>query len=607
MQQENNRNLVTFIVASLLIFGVYYWFVMRPMELERAEAARAAQAEQTEQAGIGAEPGAQSSDAPSAFVDERTALARSERVPVRTPALTGSISMTGGRIDHLYLNDYRVTLDEPGTIELLRPEGVEHAYFAYLGWRGQNIDGLPGADTQWVLRSGDELSPGNPIVMNYDNGQGLVFTRTVSVDEEYLFTIVDRVDNNSGREVTLAPYGSVQRRGITADLGRQMIIHEGAIGVFGNQLQQSKYNDWADEDEAQSFSTSAGGWVGVTDKYWLTAFIPEQDEAFQAQFRTAEQNGVRTYETVFQSRTWVIPAGRSATETVHLYAGAKRNEILTEVGNELGAPRMTDAIDWGMFWFLTKPLFMVLEFFFGLVGNFGVAILLLTVVVKLVLFPLANKAYESMSKMRNLQPKMEEIRAKHKDDPTKQQQAIMAMYQQEKINPLAGCLPLLIQIPIFYALYKVLFVTIEMRHAPFFGWIRDLSARDPSNIWNAFGLIPWDPATAPLIGGLIGIQPGAQMGGFTLALGILAILYGATMWLQTQMNPPPPDPTQRAIFAWMPFLFTFIMAPFAAGLLIYWTWSNILTILQQYVIMHRFKAENPIDSFIARIRGTKDA
>ncbi len=604
MQQENNRNLVIFIVASLVIFGLYYAFVMRPME-QRAAAARAAQAEQVQQsAGVGAEPGVAALDGPAAFVDERTALARSERVPVRTPSLTGSISMTGGRIDQLYLNNYRETLDEPATVELLRPEGVEHAYFAYLGWRGQNIDGLPGPNTPWVLRSGEELSPGNPIVMNYDNGQGLTFTRTISVDEQYMFTIVDRVDNNSDREVTLAPYGSVQRRGIPSDLGRQFIIHEGAIGVFGNDLQQSKYNNWADEDQAQDFA-GRGGWVGITDKYWLTAFIPEQDERFQAQFRTVEQNGLRTYETVFQSRTWIIPAGRSATETVHLFAGAKRNEILAGYGDELGAPRLTDAIDWGNFWFLTRPLFTVLEFFFGLVGNFGVAILLLTVVVKLVLFPLANKAYESMSRMRNLQPRMEEIRAKHKDDPAKQQQAIMAMYQSEKINPLAGCLPLLIQIPIFYALYKVLFVTIEMRHAPFFGWIRDLSARDPSNIWNAFGLIPWDPASAPLIGGLIGVTP--QVGGFTLALGILAILYGASMWLQTQMNPPPPDPTQRQIFAMMPFLFTFIMAPFAAGLLIYWTWSNILTILQQYVIMHRFKAENPIDNFIARIRGTKDA
>ena len=343
----------------------------------------------------------------------------------------------------------------------------------------------------------------------------------------------------------------------------------------------------------------------MTDKYWLTAFIPEQDETFEAQFRTAERGGVRTFETAYQSRTWVIPAGRSATETVHLFAGAKRNEILTAYGEELGAPRMTDAIDWGMFWFLTKPFFTVLEFFYGLVHNFGVAILLLTVAVKLVLFPLANKAYASMSRMRMLQPKMEEIRERFKDDPAKQQQEIMAMYQREKVNPLAGCWPMLIQIPIFYSLYKVLTVTIEMRHAPFFGWIRDLSARDPSNVWNLFGLIPWDPATAPLVGGLIGVS--SHVGGITLALGVLALLYGATMWLQTQMNPPPTDEMQRKIFGMMPILFTFIMAPFAAGLLIYWIWSNILTIIQQYVIMHRFKAENPIDTFIERLRQKKDA
>jgi YidC/Oxa1 family membrane protein insertase len=604
MQQENNRNLVIFIVASLLIFGVYYWFVMRPIELQRAEAARAAAAAQAPAEGVGPVPGASSSDSPSAFVDERTALSRSARVPVRTPALTGSISMTGGRIDHLYLNDYRVTLDDPATVELLRPEGMEHAYFAYVGWLGQNIEGLPGPDTQWILRSGTELSPGHPIVMNYDNGQGLTFTRTIAVDEQFLFTITDRVDNNSDRSVTLAPYGSIQRRGIPADLGRQPIVHEGAIGVFGDQLHQSKYPNWEDEDQPEEYA-GEGGWVGVTDKYWLTAFIPEQDETFEAQFRTAERGGVRTFETAYQSRTWVIPAGRSATETVHLFAGAKRNEILTAYGEELGAPRMTDAIDWGMFWFLTKPFFTVLEFFYGLVHNFGVAILLLTVAVKLVLFPLANKAYESMSRMRMLQPKMEEIRERFKDDPAKQQQEIMAMYQREKVNPLAGCWPMLIQIPIFYSLYKVLTVTIEMRHAPFFGWIRDLSARDPSNVWNLFGLIPWDPATAPLIGGLIGVSN--HVGGITLALGVLAILYGCTMWLQTQMNPPPTDETQRKIFAMMPFLFTFIMAPFAAGLLIYWIWSNILTIIQQYVIMHRFKAENPIDTFIERLRQKKDA
>ena len=589
MQHDNTRNTIIFIVCAVASLIGYQLLVLQPAAERRQAAARAAAEAQAP--AVATQPGATSDTGPAPqIVSEREALARSPRVPIETPSLTGSVSLTGGRIDHLYLNNYDRTLNSETNVELLRPEGVEHAYFAYTGWRGDNIANLPGPDTQWVLRSGERLAPGSPIVMTHDNGAGLTFTRTIAVDEQYLFTITDRVDNTSGQAVTLAPFGSVQRRGIPNDLGRQMIIHEGAIGVFDGQLHQAKYREWEDEAEPESFSSS-GGWVGITDKYWLTAFVPEQDEPIQAQFRTAQQGNVRVFETVFQSRPWTIEPGRSATETTHLFAGAKRNEMLEAYGEQLGTPRLNDAIDWGMFWFLTKPIFMVLEWFYGLVGNFGVAILLLTIVVKLILFPLANKAYASMSRMRNLQPKMEEIKAKHGSDPAKQQQEIMALYQKEKINPLAGCLPLLIQMPIFYALYKVLFVTIEMRHAPFALWIQDLSARDPTSIWTAFGLIPWNPASAPLIGGLL---DGA------LHLGVLPIVYGLTMWLQQAMNPPAPDPTQRQIFAFLPFVFTFIMAPFAAGLILYWAWSNVLTIIQQYVIMHRYKAENPIDTFIDR-------
>ena len=589
MQHDNTRNTIIFIVCAVAILIGDQLLVLQPAAERRQAAARAAAEAQAP--AVATQPGATSDTGPAPqIVSEREALARSPRVPIETPSLTGSVSLTGGRIDHLYLNNYDRTLNSETNVELLRPEGVEHAYFAYTGWRGDNIANLPGPDTQWVLRSGERLAPGSPIVMTHDNGAGLTFTRTIAVDEQYLFTITDRVDNTSGQAVTLAPFGSVQRRGIPNDLGRQMIIHEGAIGVFDGQLHQAKYREWEDEAEPESFSSS-GGWVGITDKYWLTAFVPEQDEPIQAQFRTAQQGNVRVFETVFQSRPWTIEPGRSATETTHLFAGAKRNEMLEAYGEQLGTPRLNDAIDWGMFWFLTKPIFMVLEWFYGLVGNFGVAILLLTIVVKLILFPLANKAYASMSRMRNLQPKMEEIKAKHGSDPAKQQQEIMALYQKEKINPLAGCLPLLIQMPIFYALYKVLFVTIEMRHAPFALWIQDLSARDPTSIWTAFGLIPWNPASAPLIGGLL---DGA------LHLGVLPIVYGLTMWLQQAMNPPAPDPTQRQIFAFLPFVFTFIMAPFAAGLILYWAWSNVLTIIQQYVIMHRYKAENPIDTFIDR-------
>ncbi|MFN5615792.1 MAG: membrane protein insertase YidC, partial [Brevundimonas sp.] len=358
-----------------------------------------------------------------------------------------------------------------------------------------------------------------------------------------------------------------------------------------------KYGDWAKRPREEF--TSTGGWLGVTDKYWLAAVLPDQADEVTGVVTVRGEGETAVYRTRLQSEAITVNPGRQVTETQRLFAGAKRNEILSAYEDSLDLPRFIYAIDWGMFWFLTRPIFLTVEFFFGILGNFGLAILALTVVVKLIMFPLANKAYESLSRMRTLAPKIEELKKKHGADPQKQQQEMMALYQREKINPLAGCLPILVQIPVFYALYKVLFVTIEMRHAPFFGWIRDLSARDPSNIWNLFGLIPWNPDAAPLIGGLIG---SAGTGGFTLGLSILAIVYGLTMWLQQAMNPPAPDPVQRQIFALMPILFTFIMAPFAAGLLIYWTWNNVLSILQQYVIMHRFKAENPIDDFIAKVK-----
>ncbi len=371
--------------------------------------------------------------------------------------------------------------------------------------------------------------------------------------------------------------------------------HEGAIGTFGKpgdyRTEQKKYKDWLKEPRIENAST--GGWLGITDKYWLAALLPQQNEAVETEFRVRENGGAQQLEANVLGTTRTIQPGGTATETQRLFAGVKRAEVLKAYEQSLHLPRFVYAIDWGMFWFLTRPIFWVLENVYGLVGSFGVAILALTVIVKLIMFPLANNAYASMSKMRNLQPKMEEIKKRFKDDPQKQQQETMALYQKEKINPVAGCLPLVLQIPVFYALYKVLTVTIEMRHQPFLGFIHDLSARDPSSIWNLFGLIPWDPAMAPLIGGLLGGP---------LHLGLLAIAYGLTMWLQTAMNPPAADPMQRQIFQFMPLVFTFIMAPFAAGLLVYWAWSNILTILQQYVIMHRYKAENPIDSFFARFK-----
>jgi len=594
MQNENSRNTIIFFVCAALIMGVYYFMVMRP----QAEMRRQQQVVAAEQKLASSDAGASTASRPDAFVTDRAqALGTAARVPIQTATLKGSLSLQGARIDDLYLTDYKETLDKNSPpVELFRPQGMEHAYFAQFGWSGPNVPGgVPGPNTVWSLTKGASLTPTTPVELTWDNGAGLRFTRVIAIDAQYVFTVTDTVANLSGQPITIAPYGRVERQGVPTDLGKQMILHEGAIGTFGANgkftTEQVKYKDWAKKPRIENQST--GGWLGITDKYWMAALIPDQKEAIEGRFAVRDPDGLNVHEAAMLGATRTIQPGRQIEETQRLFAGAKRNEILAGYEKSLDLPRFVYAIDWGHLFFLTRPIFMIVEFFYGVLGNFGLAILALTVVVKLIMFPLANKSYESLSKMRTLQPKMEEIKKKFKDDPQKQQQETMALYQREKINPLAGCLPIVVQIPVFYALYKVLFVTIEMRHAPFFGWIRDLSARDPSTIWNLFGAIPWDPATLPLVGSLLNGP---------LHLGVLPIVYGLTMWLQQSMNPPAQDPMQRQIFAFLPFIFTFIMAPFAAGLLIYWAWNNILSIAQQYVIMHRFKAENPIDTFFARFK-----
>ena len=600
MKNENSRNTIIFIVCSVLILGIYWLTVLRP-QAERRAVIQQAQAEQKTQTDINAGQTSQSPAGSTYVADRGQALATAARVPIQSGTLKGSLSLQGARIDDLFLTDYKETQDKPEPVELFRPQGMQNAYFAQFGWTGPNVaGGVPGPNTVWRLTNGATLTPTTPVTLTWDNEQGLRFTRVVSVDDKYVFSIQDTVQNLGTQAITIAPYGSVQRQGVPPAAGSSHIVHEGAIGTFGKpgayRTEQKKYKDWLKEPRIANAST--GGWLGITDKYWLAALLPQQDEAVETEFRVRDVNGGQQLEANVLGATRTIQPGATATETQRLFAGVKRAEVLKTYEDSLHLPRFVYAIDWGMFWFLTRPIFWILENVYAVVGSFGIAILALTVIVKLIMFPLANNAYASMSKMRNLQPKMEEIKKRFKDDPQKQQQETMALYKNEKINPVAGCLPLLLQIPVFYALYKVLTVTIEMRHQPFLGFIHDLSARDPSSIWNLFGLIPWDPAAAPLIGGLLAGP---------LHLGLLAIAYGLTMWLQTAMNPPAADPVQRQIFQFMPLIFTFIMAPFAAGLLVYWAWSNILTILQQYVIMHRYKAENPIDSFIARFKKPKPA
>ncbi|RAK59913.1 membrane protein insertase YidC [Phenylobacterium hankyongense] len=598
MQEDSSRNTIIFLVCALGLFIVYQMFVLEPAQKRRqAELAAARPAATAQQA---QRPGAPVLNVPPA-VTRAAALAASPRVPIVTPALKGSISLKGARIDDLYLTQYRETVDRNSPpVELLRPEGAPHAWFAEMGWTGANVPGLPTSDTVWTLAQGSTLSPGQPVVLTYANGQGLTFSRRIDVDDRFMFTITDTVANNSAAPVTLAPYGSIQRQGMPVASAGSQVVHEGAVGALGEDkptLKLIKYKKWA-KDGATGPIASKGGWVGITDKYWLAALIPNQGEALQGQFRDTKAGGLDIFDANFVGAARAVGPGQQVTETTHFFGGAKTVPVLQSYQDKLGIPRFDSAVDWGMFWFFTRPIFTFLQYIYSHVGSFGVAILVLTVAVRLLFFPIANKQYESMTKMKKVQPQMEELRKRYKDDPAKQQQEIMALYQREKVNPVAGCLPLLLQIPVFFALYKVLSVTIEMRHAPFLGWIRDLSARDPTTVWNLFGAIPWNPAHAPLIGGLLDTS---------LHIGILPLIYGVSMWLSTTMNPPAPDPTQQRIFQLMPVIFTFIMAPFAVGLLIYWTWTNVLSILQQYVIMRRFKVDNPIDRIIGKLTGRAKA
>ncbi len=504
----------------------------------------------------------------------KEALDLSPRIPITTSSLRGSIALRGGRIDDLTLVQYRSeTAADASNVILLSPVNGPSPYFAEFGWLAEDsTTKLPDKDSLWAGPSHD-LTPESPVTLTWDNGEGLVFTRTFSLDEHYMFTVTQSVENTGDRFVTLLPYGRVKRYNTPSTLGFY-ILHEGLIGVFNDTLEEVDYDDLSDPDDPDEIAyESPGGWIGITDKYWLMALIPDQDDTFRGRFLHHLQNGTTdTYQADFYRSAVLVGPGQQVQATDHLFAGAKVVVLLDEYVESLSIPLFDRAVDFGWFYFMTKPIFFVLLWLKNMTGNFGLAILALTVIIKLIFFPLANKSYKAMSKMRKLAPQMKELRERHSGDKQKMQQELMAMYRREKVNPASGCLPILVQIPVFFALYKVLFVTIEMRHEAFYGWILDLSEPDPVVIWNIFGLLPFDPATF--------LPP-------FLMIGAWPILMSGTMWLQQRISPQPPDPTQAKIFMFLPLIFLFIFATFPAGLVIYWTWNNLLSIAQQWFIMKK--------------------
>ena len=591
---DDNRNFLVatgLILAILMVFQVFFFGPQQAERRAELDAQREAELALQAEAASDLPPGATGDLAPvDRLIDRDEALGSVERITINAPSVTGSISLDGVLFDDLQLRNHTVAVDSDALISLLNPIGTSGAFYARDSWlsRTPGFADLPVHDSRWTLRSGSELTPETPVVLSYETESGLEIQRTIEINENYLFTITDRVNNTTSDEVELQRYGLVRQQGVPEDLEPNMAVFEGAIAVVDGEMHREKYSNL--EDGREMDESGQGGWVGITTRYWIAAAIPSLDSNFTANFRTIERNGVPTFDATYRERAQILAPGASLTSTSYIFAGAKELDVLHYVEDEVGVVGFDRAYNWGWLWFLVRPFVWLLHMLEGVTGHFGLAILALTLLIKLVMFPLANRAYASMAKMKLVQPKMQEIRERYAADQQKQQQALMELYRKEKINPLAGCLPILPQIPIFFALYQTLFNALEMRHAPFFGWIQDMSARDPLMIGNLFGLLPYDPLSIPILG-------------FFLGLGAWPIIMGLTMAAQQALNPPPPDPMQAKIFAFLPIVFTFILAPFAAGLVIYWAWNNFLSVVQQYIIMRRHGNETQLDKLIARLMG----
>jgi YidC/Oxa1 family membrane protein insertase len=580
MNSEDTRNLFLAIALSVSVMAAWQYFYAGPLyqrqhqaQMQANSAAPTSEAEPSAAAGASHPatatlPGAPATAAPGTISD---VLAASPRVIIDAPSLGGSINLKGGVLDDLVLKDYHETVDKKSPlVRLFSPSGAPDAYWADTGLVGSGAGKTPSLDTVWTADA-KTLTPEHPVTLTWDNGAGLVFKRVIAVDDKYMFTITDSVANSSAEPVTLRPYGLVLRHGMPKVAGYS-VLHEGFEGVIGDQEHAPNYAS-VDKDTGKVETYKGdGGWLGFTDKYWASAVIPEQIAPIEVRYSASGTVQPEDYQADFVGAEKSISPGATFDTTTRVFAGAKEVSTIYSYESQFGIKKFNLMIDWGWFYFITQPMFWLIDTIYRYVGNFGVAIMIVTVMVKLAFFPLANRSYNSMAKMKKIQPQIAALKDLYPDDKVKQQQEQMALFKREGVNPVAGCLPMVIQIPVFFALYKVIFITIEMRHAPFFGWIRDLSAPDPTNVFTLFGLIPWDPTVLPAFGHF-------------LHLGIWPLVMGVSMFFQMKMNPEPADPVQKTMFSWMPVIFTFMLGTFPAGLVIYWTWNNTLTVLQQYYIM----------------------
>ena len=490
-----------------------------------------------------------------------------KRVSIENENIKGSISLKGAIIDDIIFKNYKEKLGGQENVTFLNPRNSSKEYFIETGWASSGSENikLPVLDTIWKIKGNSRLTPNNPITLEWDNGDNLIFTKKIELDDKFLFKITQNIKNKSNKSYQFYPYAQITKKG-KPDGMQIYILHEGFLGVFGDELTEEDYDDI---DKEKFTINSSKGWLGITDKYWLTAIVPEKGKEFKAEFVSKNEKYRANYIIKEAS---ILNPDSSISNKINTFVAAKEVAVIDGYAEKLNIEKFDLAIDWGWFYFFTKPLFFIIDYFFKLTGNFGLAIVIITALVRLIFFPLANYSFKSMAKMKMLQPEMLRLKELHKGDKAKLQQEMMALYKREKVNPISGCLPVVIQIPFFFAIYKMLYVTLEMRHQPFFGWIKDLSERDPTSVFNLFGLIPWDPPTF-------------------LMIGAWPILMGISMWVQQKLNPTPPDPIQAKIFMFFPIFLTIILAPFPSGLVVYWTVNNILTIAQQWVIMRGTKVK----------------